>query len=144
MSKPTAWETLCGILAESGARLTFSINCRSGLLPSGTCQCWRCKGERGEEATAESEVVAALRAVEADARFRVQMRDLIAATKFERCENDPPDSTPSDERGIAPHCPREALMSVGSGRKNWHLCAVCAILPKFRRFRRRVPLQLTA
>jgi len=37
----------------------------------------------------------------------------------------------------------EATISVGTGKNNWHLCASCAALPRFKRLRRRVPLKTT-
>lgn len=49
--------------------VTFSAHCRSGLLPPGTCQCWRCKGERGEVVTQESRAEAARTAARVDAEF---------------------------------------------------------------------------
>lgn len=36
-------------------------------------------------------------------------------------------------------CPSPATLCVGANG-DWHLCATCAALPCFRRFRRRVPL----
>lgn len=58
------------------------------------------------------------------------------------CEWDPERDAPAemridewDERGHAP-----ATVVVGSGRNNWHLCASCADLPRFRRFRARTPI----
>ena len=44
---------------------TFSVNCRSGYLGN-KCQCWRCRKERGEEATKETEEIAAEQARECD------------------------------------------------------------------------------
>jgi hypothetical protein len=38
-------------------------------------------------------------------------------------------------------CSREASLSVG-GKKNWHLCEHCAMLPRFKRLRKRVPLHV--
>ncbi len=35
-------------------------------------------------------------------------------------------------------CTNEATVSLGTGRKNIHLCESCAALPRFKRFRRRV------
>lgn len=43
---------------------TFSINCRSGCLER--CECWRCRKERGEPVTEESEELARLQADEVD------------------------------------------------------------------------------
>ena len=46
----TPIEDLCHLLRESGAEVTFSINCCSGLLEGGrdTCRCWRCRQYQGE------------------------------------------------------------------------------------------------
>lgn len=55
------------------------------------------------------------------------------------CEWDPAGNRP------APHGPThaEATLSVGTGTNNWHLCASCAALPRFKRLRRRVALKTT-
>jgi hypothetical protein len=55
-------------------KITFSKHCRSGLLPAGTCQCWRCRKSRGEEATEETELIAEAEAAVADASFKSQMK----------------------------------------------------------------------
>lgn len=79
MEKVTnAIATLFDILELSGVKITFSKNCRSGLLPKDTCQCWRCRQERGEPVTEESEQIAARAAVEADLKFKEKMRNLYA------------------------------------------------------------------
>lgn len=49
------------------APISFSPNCRSGLLDK--CECCRCRRERGEEATDETERVAARQAKDADEAF---------------------------------------------------------------------------
>lgn len=43
---------------------TFSLHCRSGVLPR--CECWRCRGERGEPVTDETNRLAAEQAAQAD------------------------------------------------------------------------------
>lgn len=48
---------------------TFSINCRSGVLPA--CGCWRCRGERGEPSSEETEEAARREAERVD-RERVE------------------------------------------------------------------------
>lgn len=42
---------LISLIEESGAKMTFSINCCSGLVPAyaARCECWRCRRDRGEE-----------------------------------------------------------------------------------------------
>lgn len=59
----SAWTTLCKLLEEAGAQVTFSANCHSGLasyLGRGhQCGCWRCMKERGETPTEETERKAA-------------------------------------------------------------------------------------
>lgn len=46
------WKQLDALIAESGLRVTFSINCHSGLAsliaPDHQCGCWRCREKRGE------------------------------------------------------------------------------------------------
>jgi hypothetical protein len=42
-------KTLTDLLEESGAKVTFSANCCSGIVGD-KCQCWRCRKDRGEEA----------------------------------------------------------------------------------------------
>lgn len=46
---------------------TFSQWCRSGLLPEGTCQCWRCRQGRGEPVSEETNRIAKEQAQAADA-----------------------------------------------------------------------------
>ena len=53
----TAWQEFCKLLKDANVEVTFSINCCSGLLKR--CECWRCRKERGEEVTAETETLAA-------------------------------------------------------------------------------------
>lgn len=68
---PVDW--LFRLLEESGAKVTFSVNCRSGIIGS-RCQCWRCRKERGQEVTPETEALAARMAVDADRDFDAQLR----------------------------------------------------------------------
>ncbi len=74
MGEKTAWQQLCEILCESGVRVTFSINCHSGLEsmlgPGHQCGCWRCREERSEEWTEETEAQAAVDSEEAQRLFR--------------------------------------------------------------------------
>lgn len=73
---------------------------------------------------------------------REQLRALLAgcdAWHFlqSSCEWDPARDQPAD----ADHgCPRDAELSVGVDGK-WHLCKSCASLPRFNRFRKRIPLR---
>lgn len=55
-----------------------------------------------------------------------------------RCEWSPADNRPALYSGDSHKA--EATISVGTGKNNWHLCASCAALPRFKRLRRRVPL----
>jgi hypothetical protein len=50
------------------------------------------------------------------------------------CEWDPIRNQPAHKAHA------EATICVGRGMDNWHLCAACAALPRFKRFRKRVPL----
>ncbi len=68
----TAFRTLCKLLEESGAKVTFSINCCSGIVSilkdGSTCQCWRCRESRGEphdESTEEAAAALSIRAQKA-------------------------------------------------------------------------------
>lgn len=64
MTTPTmTWDE---VLALFSTPVTFSVNCRSGLLPAGKCQCWRCRDARGQEVTAATERQAAREAAQAD------------------------------------------------------------------------------
>ena len=53
-----------------------------------------------------------------------------------RCEWDPERGAPAR---IGEGCERAAVLGVGAGGQ-FHLCAECAALPRFKRFRRLVPL----
>lgn len=44
-----ATRQLCEILAEIGAKVTFSANCISGLVGRDTCRCWRCRSVHPED-----------------------------------------------------------------------------------------------
>ncbi len=70
----TAWETLCDLLEKAGAKLTFSINCHSGIVsllgPDRVCGCWRCRESRGEPWTEETEAEAAEQSNLAQAAMR--------------------------------------------------------------------------
>lgn len=55
-----------------GVKVTFSKNCRSGLLA--VCQCWRCRKSRNEPVTEESEKLAAEQAEIADVVERERRR----------------------------------------------------------------------
>lgn len=63
------------------------------------------------------------------------------------CEWDPARNQPAEatmRRGkFASYrgCDEVATLSVGTGAGNWHLCESCAALPRFKRYRRRVPLK---
>ena len=46
---------LCDILRKSGAVMTFSRHCRSGLIGD-MCRCWRCRG-LGKPQFAEDPIV---------------------------------------------------------------------------------------
>lgn len=37
-------QDLCDLLDACGAKVTFSANCRSGIIGRDKCQCWRCRG----------------------------------------------------------------------------------------------------
>lgn len=52
--------TLSKLLEKSGAKVTFSINCCSGIvsLVGLQCECWRCREFRGEKWTEETEQIA--------------------------------------------------------------------------------------
>ena len=55
----------------------------------------------------------------------------------ERCEWDPEREQPATVGGNG--CMAEATVSVGK-LENWHLCASCAALPRFKRMTHRSPL----
>ena len=68
-----AWKTLCALLKESGAVVTFSANCCSGIVgvlgKHRRCQCWRCRKERGQTVTEKSEIRAAALSKKAQKAF---------------------------------------------------------------------------
>lgn len=75
MSKrESEWETLCRLLEESDAKVTFSINCHSGnasfLGAGAVCGCWRCRESRGEPWDEDTEREAAARSKEASRLMR--------------------------------------------------------------------------
>lgn len=61
MNRDNPVETLSRLLDESGATISFSVNCISGLVGQSNCMCWRCMKTRGEESTEETEALAAER-----------------------------------------------------------------------------------
>ncbi len=69
----TPFETLCRLLSETGARITFSINCHSGIVgflgPNERCGCWRCREERGESWDEATESEAEMRSRDARRRW---------------------------------------------------------------------------
>lgn len=81
MSKPAAWETLCRLLEEGGAKMTFSVNCCSGLIGE-RCQCWRCRKDRGEPVTEETEAEAERLSKEAQEAQRLKMREWLKENKL--------------------------------------------------------------
>ena len=64
----------------------------------------------------------------------------------DRCEWDPERNVPADYipvgAGMVDYlgCPNDATLVVGADGK-WRLCAECAALPRFKRFRKRVPIK---
>lgn len=60
-----------------GVKITFSKNCRSGLVDR--CECWRCRKGRGEEVTEETESVAEANAAVVDKLFKESMDRWIRA-----------------------------------------------------------------
>jgi hypothetical protein len=68
-------EELCQLLKEANVEVTFSINCRTGYFGQDGCNCWRCRKSRGEEATEETEKLAAAEAAKADAIYQAWQRE---------------------------------------------------------------------
>lgn len=64
-----------------GVKFTFSINCCSGIVsllgPDARCECWRCRKERGQDATDETERNAAEISKSAQIAMREQVRNSI-------------------------------------------------------------------
>ena len=77
-----AVKELAGLLKSSGARMTFSRNCCSGIVcvlgPEARCECWRCRKGRSESADAETEKLAASVSRRAQKEFRRVMMERIA------------------------------------------------------------------
>lgn len=70
---------------------TFSQWCRAGLseyLPSGKCNCHRCRTSRGEEVTAETNALAKHEAGIADEKYDDWMRGFLAECRKARNENE--------------------------------------------------------
>ena len=63
---------------------------------------------------------------------------LMTAIKASRCEWDPARSEP---RAGEDGCLNQAMLSVGTGKRNIHLCYSCAELPNFKRLTSRTPLR---
>jgi hypothetical protein len=57
----------------------------------------------------------------------------------ERCEYNPQLRCPSTDPPSRGDCPNDASVVLGANGK-WHVCASCAQLPEFRRFRVRGPV----
>lgn len=62
------WQEFCKMMEESGAVVTFSRNCISGLVSD--CGCWRCRKSAGLEVTEETEKSAEERSVVESRKFR--------------------------------------------------------------------------
>ena len=60
---------------------TFSKNCASGLLER--CECWRCRHQRSEPVTEETEALAAKQSEEAKEAFHQRTLEFL-----KRCRND--------------------------------------------------------
>lgn len=64
---------LAELLRDSGAKLTFSQWCHSGIAhfvaPEHVCGCWRCREERGEPWTSATEDAARRDSIAARQRF---------------------------------------------------------------------------
>ena len=63
---------LCRLLKEGNAQVTFSLWCRSGLVPKylERCECHRCRRDRGEPVTDETNALAQAQAKAADVKYR--------------------------------------------------------------------------
>ena len=62
------------LLNVNGLPFSFSVWCRSGFVGREKCGCWRCRQERGEEVTAETELQAQEEAKRLDDDYAEQMR----------------------------------------------------------------------
>ena len=72
---PLSWcEEFDRIIEGTGIKITFSINCHSGIAsmlgPDHKCGCWRCREERGEPHDEETEAQAAADSKRAQAAMR--------------------------------------------------------------------------
>jgi hypothetical protein len=69
--------TLAYLLRDAGAVITFSINCCSGIVSllgaAARCECWRCRENRGEPVTDETEALAA----EISRQAQVKLRECV-------------------------------------------------------------------
>lgn len=77
-----ALKTLCRLLEESGAKVTFSINCHSGIVsvlgPDAKCGCWRCRESRGEPWDDATEEDARVLSLVAQKEFRKMSTRVVA------------------------------------------------------------------
>ena len=55
---PDPIKRLAEAIEKKGSKISFSKNCISGFVGRDKCQCWRCRGDRDEEVTKESEALA--------------------------------------------------------------------------------------
>jgi hypothetical protein len=65
----TDWNKLGELLESAGLQITFSRYCCSGLIGE-DCECSRCRKQRGEAVTCESQALAAKLSRCADKAFR--------------------------------------------------------------------------
>lgn len=65
---------------------------------------------------------------------------IISDRTIELCEYNPVTADASYGGRAEGDCPNEASVCLGKD-PSWHLCESCAALPRFKRFRRRVPLR---
>lgn len=66
------------LLEKAGVKVTFSINCCSGIVhilgPGIPCECWRCRQKRGEPHNEETEAYAKTISQLAQKKFREQQK----------------------------------------------------------------------
>lgn len=77
LKKVLGFKDLIEMLQKSGAKVTFSKNCASGLLGGNRCNCWRCRKTRGEPVTEETEALAANESAEAQQKQREEIREFL-------------------------------------------------------------------
>ncbi len=78
-SRRSVKDLLKELLGAASVKFTFSVNCISGLV--GDCGCWRCRKERGEVVTLETEKAAEIRSKAERKLFRERTKKFLSSRR---------------------------------------------------------------